>query len=492
MDAAQKEIAALERLVGPQGNSPLFARLADLYLQAGRPKDALRVCDAGLGHFPFYTTGHFVKGRTLLALEMTNEARRELEFVRDWLPTNPTIWGYLDSLPIDEEQQLTIEPEAVAEVEVPAAEPEAFAPAPAEPESNFFSAITDSEAPTSAVDTAGPTDTPAVSNVFGLPSEVPSGFGGFGGFGGSTETPASEAEAAPETFGGFSGFGGSSEPTAVESADAFGATAEEPSSTYEETVTNALGGGAPGFVATEPGESFDAYADRLRLELGPTGIITLDQFLDGDGIVPTDSFGNPSGSETVPELPVVEAAMDTPAAPAFEEPSPAGEVAAPADGFDAGSFPSFPETTEPATQATEEPFTGSLDLSGFPSAEEPAAPPAEAAPSTDDGGFSGPSFDGPPPSAPDTSIEGLAAKLQSPKKITPVIDFSSRATSDDEGSTMASSSFVTPTLAEIYAKQGWYDDAIKAYRTLAKTKPAEREKYEERIKELEEEKNKQG
>jgi hypothetical protein len=57
---------------------------------------------------------------------------------------------------------------------------------------------------------------------------------------------------------------------------------------------------------------------------------------------------------------------------------------------------------------------------------------------------------------------------------------------------MAGSSFVTPTLAEIYAKQGWFDDAIKAYRTLAKTKPAEREKYEERIAELEEEKKKQG
>src|SRR5512138_792008 len=100
MDAAQQEIAALERLVGAQGASPLFARLADLYLQASRPKDALRVCDAGLANFPFYSTGHFVKGRTLIALEMTNEARRELEYVRDWLPTNHTVWSYLDSLPV--------------------------------------------------------------------------------------------------------------------------------------------------------------------------------------------------------------------------------------------------------------------------------------------------------------------------------------------------------------------------------------------------------
>ena len=50
--------------------------------------------------------------------------------------------------------------------------------------------------------------------------------------------------------------------------------------------------------------------------------------------------------------------------------------------------------------------------------------------------------------------------------------------------------FVTPTLAEIYAKQGWYDDAIKAYKTLAHNKPAEKERYEKRILELEEMKSK--
>jgi cytochrome c-type biogenesis protein CcmH/NrfG len=52
--------------------------------------------------------------------------------------------------------------------------------------------------------------------------------------------------------------------------------------------------------------------------------------------------------------------------------------------------------------------------------------------------------------------------------------------------------FVTPTLAEIYAKQGWFDDAIKAYRTLARSKPAEKERYEKRIAELEELKKKSG
>ncbi|MCU0452800.1 MAG: hypothetical protein MUE68_04015 [Bacteroidetes bacterium] len=497
MDAAQQEIAALERLVGPQGNSPLFARLADLYLLAGRPEDALRVCDSGLANFPFYTTGHFVKGRTLLALEMTNEARRELEFVRDWLPTNHTVWHYLDSLPVDDGQSLTLAPEDPVE-----SEPSYVAPEPSAPESNapvapqdFFSAMTDGTPPSEAIDTAAPVAPAVEANVFGLPSEVPSGFGEFGAD--ATETPAVEAEPSMQTFGGFSGFGGANE-TSTEESVSF--VPEEPAASYEDTVTSAMGEGAPGFVPTETQESFETYAERLRLELGPTGIITLDQFLDGEGIVPTDSFDAAPAVEPLVEVPEFSPSDETAAvAPVFELPTPTTaeepslETSTAVDGFSFGGFPSFPGASEPTASETEEPGSRAFDLSGFPSADEPApaAPTGESAPTADDGGFSGPSFEGPPPASPDTSIEGLTTKLQAAKKITPVIDFSSKSSSD-ESSTMASSSFVTPTLAEIYAKQGWFDDAIKAYRTLAKSKPTEREKFEARIAELEEEKKKQG
>lgn len=45
---------------------------------------------------------------------------------------------------------------------------------------------------------------------------------------------------------------------------------------------------------------------------------------------------------------------------------------------------------------------------------------------------------------------------------------------------------VTPTLAEIYAAQGEYEEAVRLYRTLIAQRPAEREKYEARIRELKE------
>ena len=68
-----------------------------------------------------------------------------------------------------------------------------------------------------------------------------------------------------------------------------------------------------------------------------------------------------------------------------------------------------------------------------------------------------------------------------------MINFAEKATRTvSEEDTPSGTGFVTPTLAEIYVKQGWFDDAIKAYKTLALNKPAEREKYDKRIAELEE------
>jgi cytochrome c-type biogenesis protein CcmH/NrfG len=44
---------------------------------------------------------------------------------------------------------------------------------------------------------------------------------------------------------------------------------------------------------------------------------------------------------------------------------------------------------------------------------------------------------------------------------------------------------VTATLAEIYASQGEYDEAIEAYRTLAVQRPGSAERYQKRLGELE-------
>jgi hypothetical protein len=97
-----------------------------------------------------------------------------------------------------------------------------------------------------------------------------------------------------------------------------------------------------------------------------------------------------------------------------------------------------------------------------------------------------------PPAAPD-QIGELAEKLKSSPRITPpIINYSEKAPRPaTEGEASSGSGFVTPTLAEIYVKQGWFDDAIKAYRALVVNKPTEKEKFEQRIAEIEEMKKKQ-
>ncbi|MCI0707818.1 MAG: tetratricopeptide repeat protein [Ignavibacteriae bacterium] len=131
------------------------------------------------------------------------------------------------------------------------------------------------------------------------------------------------------------------------------------------------------------------------------------------------------------------------------------------------------QTAAPAGEETQEEFTARIrqELAG-----------TENTLSLDDylSGNSVPLPQAMPSPAHSNEIEDLAGKLQG-AKITPVIDLSHKS-EDSDGE---SAGFVTPTLAEIYVKQGWFDDAIKAYKSLAASKPELREAYEAKIKEVE-------
>ena len=85
-DTREKEIKALEKRLKKQPGSPLFARLADYYLEDGRKDDALHVCKEGTTHHPYYTTGHLLKGRTLVALGKKEEARKSFNTAHELMP----------------------------------------------------------------------------------------------------------------------------------------------------------------------------------------------------------------------------------------------------------------------------------------------------------------------------------------------------------------------------------------------------------------------
>ena len=81
----------LERRLREHPNSPLFARIAELYLGENRLEDALALCDQGLAMYPFYPTAHLVRARILQTLNRLDEAMAELAIVRQLVPDATTI-----------------------------------------------------------------------------------------------------------------------------------------------------------------------------------------------------------------------------------------------------------------------------------------------------------------------------------------------------------------------------------------------------------------
>ncbi|MGB2868739.1 MAG: hypothetical protein WBD36_09825 [Bacteroidota bacterium] len=434
-DSVQQRIGLLEKKVGAQSKSPLFAQLAHFYLEAGRPKDALRVCDQGLANYPFFTTGHLIKGKTLLALNMRAEARREFEWVQEYLPSNETVAKLLAEVPPGSGETIAEpEPEPVIQ-EAPAVEPFTpevmeSAPEPVVQEAPIVESapqvdepIPEPEpAPMISPDLAEPPPAPVLGEPMASLSETP-----------LEEPPAEQPPAAPSGFD-------------------FGAPP-----TPEPAVTPSP------FEETAPTSAF-----------GESEVVSSD---DAFGLGTPSPVGTPSPEPATPE-PSPFASFDFPSAessaqPVAESPAtPEPPSAEPGTTFD---FPIAPAEASAPSAAAEgrESFEqyamnmrGSLEGENSMTLDEYLASGAA------------PEFD---------VIAEITQKLQTAKKTTPVINLSERKTSTaTEADSPSGTGFVTPTLAEIYAKQGWYDDAIKAYRSLISTKPGEKDRFEKRIAELEE------
>ena len=95
-------------------------------------------------------------------------------------------------------------------------------------------------------------------------------------------------------------------------------------------------------------------------------------------------------------------------------------------------------------------------------------------------------FLGPGPEPPhEKSVEQIIQQLEdAPRRIPPPGPDTPEAPPVEENAEPGGR-FVTATLAEIYASQGAYDEAIEAYRKLALQRPGSAERYEKRQHELE-------
>ena len=427
-EIAQQQITALEKKVGPDAKSPLFAQLANFYLEQNRADDALRMCDAGLAHYPFYTTGHLVKGKALVALHMRAEARREFEFVLEFLPRNETVTALLGQIPPSEDETLTttleVQPEVIEPEYIPPSLDEYRIPSTSQlhPEpgysfSGFDQPVQEQQPELSPPPTSlsGPsffdaiTQTPVVAITddllgFAAPSiEIPempdpSSFSGF-------DVPMPESPSSTET---------------QESAFAdIPRSAPEQSSGFEFTLSTSDQESVTPAPSEE--ESFALYASRRKAELTGEDTISLEDYLSNVAIA-------------LPE----------------------------------GLSLEFPMSSDMQNKVDdiitkEESVTDTTII--LPQIQPPELPMSTSI---------------------QNNIEEIAIKLKGAGKITPVIDLAQKETPPaSEQDLPVSMGFVTPTLAEIYAKQGWFDDAIKAYKALARNKPSEKERFEKRIEELE-------
>ena len=415
IDIAQQHIITLEKRVGPDAKSPLFAQLAHYYLEASRAQDALRICDAGLANFPFYTTGHLIKGKALVALNMHAEARREFEFVLDFLPDNETLINLLTQIPPTAEETLSVAPQekpldlipqepaalSMAEYDYPGSTSPEIQSSP-EPSFDFGAieqpVLEQQEVPEQQPEPTLPIASPA-QNFFEeitqphpeVPSEDASGFG--------LDAPTVDTPATFETSP-FSEFNFPQPEPFINSA----APSTEQSRGFEFTPsTSDINLSLPSTISEE--ETFEHYTSRRTKELSGENTVSLEDYLINKTPANLQEFTLPK-TDSMPQEFVL-------------------------------------------------PITNSV------------------------------------PAGVQNKIEELTNKLKSAGKITPVINFAQKETpTASEQDTSAGMGFVTPTLAEIYAKQGWFDDAIKAYRSLVRNKPAEKERYEKRIAELEELKKK--
>ncbi|MBP1648349.1 MAG: hypothetical protein H6Q30_1794 [Bacteroidetes bacterium] len=86
----------------------------------------------------------------------------------------------------------------------------------------------------------------------------------------------------------------------------------------------------------------------------------------------------------------------------------------------------------------------------------------------------------------ESSVEFLLRQLQGAKRIVPPGPEMQAAEEQFPPSEPPTTRIVTATLAEIYANQGQYKEAIKAYRTLCEQRPDEAHRYEKRLADLEE------
>ena len=91
-------IAQLEKAFRRKPDAPLFARLADLYLDGGQTERALSLCEEGCANFPAYSTGFVVLSKCYEDQGDVEKAREAMDHALRLDPENPGSYKRISDL----------------------------------------------------------------------------------------------------------------------------------------------------------------------------------------------------------------------------------------------------------------------------------------------------------------------------------------------------------------------------------------------------------
>lgn len=98
MDTIEFDIEFLSQKMAENPLSPLFARLADLYLQQEKNVEALKVCQDGIATYPDYYAGYVVLGKAHIALKEFSKAKEAFATALTLSPYNRTVPALLRTM----------------------------------------------------------------------------------------------------------------------------------------------------------------------------------------------------------------------------------------------------------------------------------------------------------------------------------------------------------------------------------------------------------
>jgi tetratricopeptide (TPR) repeat protein len=99
MDMSEFDIEFLTGKIAENPQSPLFARLADLYIQKEQTVEAVKLCEEGIQFHPKYYAGYIVLGKAHLVLKEYSKALETFERALTLSPFNDVLAGLIASIP---------------------------------------------------------------------------------------------------------------------------------------------------------------------------------------------------------------------------------------------------------------------------------------------------------------------------------------------------------------------------------------------------------